>query len=327
MVSELNVHYLPKKGEDLKVTTFSVVSVNSLAIVIFCRGKCGLSECLIRYIMSMAAADLTVLIFHVVFQRINAMYLSISFLFLTPVCKVTFVAYFVAVDCSVWYTVAFTFDRCIAICSQNIHSKYCSKKTSAVVITTIFVASCLRSIPFYYMFEPAVTIDNVPWFCKPTADYLTSPLWKAFEWIDSTITPLLPIILILLFNAVTVRYIFIANRIRTALRGTSETVRDPELQNRRKSMILLFSISANFVLLWMVYVMHSVMYPVINFFYRDKYSSSHIHIFQQVGFMLQLLSCCTNTCIYGLTQRKFRAELKTGFQYILTLNGRLWERQ
>ncbi|XP_038636257.1 probable G-protein coupled receptor 139 [Scyliorhinus canicula] len=294
------------------------IPVNLIAIVILYRGKCGLSKCTIRYLLSMAAADVAVLLIHVVFQRINVMYLSISFLFTYPANDVNIGAYVVAVDCSVWFTVSFTFDRCIAICFQTIHSKYCTKNSSAVVITTIFVASCLKSIPFYCMFE---TDGKLPWFCDPTADYLTSPLWKAFEWFDSILTPLLPIILMLFFNVITVRHIFLTNRIRKSLRSASENVPDPELQNRRKSMILLFSISANFILLWLIYVIHSVTYPVTNFLYGDKYFSSHIHIFQQVGFMLQLLSCCTNSCIYGLTQRKFRAEMKTGFQYIFTLNG------
>ncbi|XP_072341545.1 probable G-protein coupled receptor 139 [Scyliorhinus torazame] len=290
------------------------IPVNLVAIVILYRGKCGLSKCTIRYLLSMAAADLAVLIVHVVFQRINAMYLSISFLFINPAYQVNFGAYVVAIDCSVWYTVAFTFDRFLAICFQKIHSKYCSKKSWALTITSILVASCLKSIPFYYMLE-----------IEFLGDFLSSPLWKAFEWFDSITTPLLPILLILLFNVITVKHIFLANKIRKALRGNSEKVRDPEVQNRRKSMILLFSISANFMLLWMTYVIYSVMYPVIDFLYGNKYFSSDIHIFQQVGFMLQLLNCCTNTCIYGLTQRKFRAELKTGFQYIITLNGGLYK--
>ncbi|XP_038636259.1 probable G-protein coupled receptor 139 [Scyliorhinus canicula] len=296
------------------------IPVNLVAIVILYRGKCGLSKCTIRYLLSMAVADLAVLIVHVIFQRVHVMYLSISFLLINPAFEMNFVAYVVAVDCSVWYTVAFTFDRCVAICFQKIHSNYCSKKSSAMVIITIFVASCLRTIPFYCMFE---TDGNLPWFCLPAVNYFTSPLWKAFEWFDSIITPLLPILLILLFNVITVRHIFVANRIRKALRGTNENLRDPELQNRRKSIILLFSISANFMLLWMTYVIHSVMYPVLDFLYGNKYANSPIYIFQQVGFMLQLLSCCTNTCIYGLTQKKFRAELKTGLQCIFTLNRRL----
>ncbi|XP_067865236.1 probable G-protein coupled receptor 139 [Heterodontus francisci] len=303
------------------------IPVNLVAIVILSRGKCGLSKCITHYLVAMAAADLTVVIVHVILQRINILYLPINFLSLTPVCKVNFVAYIVAVDCSVWFTVTFTFDRFVAICCQKLQSKYCTRKTARVVITTVFVVSCLRTIPFYYMDEPAFIIDDVPWFCVATADYFTSPLWKAFEWIDSIITPLLPILLILLFNALTVRNIILANRVRRELRSNSENQNDPEVKNRRKSMILLFAISANFILLWMLYVVHSLIWPVANFFYVDKYYSNPIYIAQQVGFMLQLLSSCTNTCIYGLTQKKFREELKNGVIFVFTLNGKLCQKQ
>ncbi|XP_067887117.1 probable G-protein coupled receptor 139 [Heterodontus francisci] len=297
--------------------------VNLVAIVILSRGKCGLSKCITRYLVAMAVADLMVVIIHVILQRINIMYFPVSFLFITPVCMVNFAAYIVAIDCSVWFTVAFTFDRFVAICCQKLQSKYCTKKTTTVVIATVFVVSCLRTIPFYYMDEPAFIIDNVPWYCVPTTDYLTSPLWKAFEWIDSFVTPLLPILLILLFNALTVRYIIVVSRVRRELLSNSENQNDPEVKNRRKSMILLFAISANFILLWMTYVLHSINWQVVNFYYTDKYYSNPIYITQQVGFMLQLLSCCTNTCIYGLTQRKFREELKNGVKYLFTLNGKL----
>ncbi|XP_067835234.1 probable G-protein coupled receptor 139 [Heptranchias perlo] len=303
------------------------VPVNLVAIVILSRGKCGLSKCITRYLVAMAAADLMVVIIDVILHRINCMYLPVSFLLLTPVCTLNLVVYIVAVDCSVWFTVAFTFDRFIVICCQKLEPQYCTEKTATVVIATMCVVSCVRSVPFYYLMEPLFTIDNVPWHCVPTAEYFTSPLWKAYEWIDSVITPVLPILFILLFNALTVRHIISANRVRRGLRSNSENQNDPEVKNRRKSMILLFTISANFVLLWITYLVHSVNWPVINFYYTDKYLSNPIYITQQVGFMLQLLSSCTNTCIYGLTQRKFREELKTGVKYLFTLNGKLCQTQ
>ncbi|XP_067878796.1 uncharacterized protein [Heterodontus francisci] len=300
-----------------------LLEVNLVAIVILSRGKCGLSKCITRYLVGMAMADLMVVIIDVILNRINRMYLPISFFFLTPVCIVSFVAYIVVVDCSVWFTVAFTFDRFVAICCQKLQAKYCTEKTASLVIIIVCVVSCLRTIPFYYVFEPAFLIDNVPWYCVPIANYYTSPLWKAHEWIDSIITPLSPMLLILLFNALTVRHILAANRVRRGLRHNSENQNDPEVKNRRKSMILLFTISSNFILLWMTYVVHSLIWPVTNFYYTDKYYSNPIYITQQVGFMLLLLSSCTNTCIYGLTQRKFREELKNGMKYLFTLNGKL----
>ncbi|XP_059495385.1 probable G-protein coupled receptor 139 [Stegostoma tigrinum] len=300
-----------------------VVTVNLVAIVILARGKCGLSKSITRYLVFMAAADLTVVFIDVLLHRINNMYFPISFLYMTPVCIVNFVMYIIAVDCSVWFTVAFTFDRFVTICCQKLQPMYCTDKTAKIVISAVFVVSCLRSIPFYFADEPAFIIDSTPWHCVPTAAYLNSPLWKVYEWLDSIITPLLPFLFILTFNALTVKHIVSVNKVRMRLQSKSENQNDPEIKNRRKSMILLFTISANFILLWLTYVVHSLNWPVMNFNYTDKYYSNSVYITQQVGFMLQLLSSSSNTCIYGLTQRKFREELKKGVKYLFTLNGKL----
>lgn len=280
-----------------------------------CRAKCGLSKCITRYFVAMAAADLMVVVFAVILEKINYIYLFANFLLVPPVCSVTLVLGMVAMDCSVWYTVAFTFDRFIAICCQNLRNRYCTERTSCVVIGTVGLVSCAQSFPFYFAVDPRR--------CVPKAEYFTSSVWRAYESFDSIMTPLVPIFLILLFNALTVRYIIAANRIRRGLRNSSEIEKDPEVENRRKSMILLFAISANFILLWMLYVIHSMNWQVQNFFYTNRFLNSPLYIAQQFAFMFRLLSTCTNTCIYGLTQRKFREELRNGAMYLFTLNGKL----
>ncbi|XP_078060252.1 putative G-protein coupled receptor 139, partial [Mustelus asterias] len=293
---------------------------NVVAIAILSRGKCGLAKCTTHYLVAMAAADLIIVIIDVILKRINNMYLPMSFLFLTPVCSITFVVNVAALDCSVWFTVAFTFDRFIAICCQKFKIKYCTERTAKVLIATIAVVAFLRSIPFYTVYEPAFIIDNLPWYCVVKAEYQTSTFWKIYELFDSILTPLLPIGLILLFNALTIRHIVAANRIRRRLQNNPEKQNDPEMESRRKSMILLFALSANFILLWMTYVVHSVNWQVQNYNYGDRTLNNPVYVAQQFGFMLQLLSCSTNTCIYGLTQRKFREELKKGIKYLFKLN-------
>lgn len=238
-----------------------------------------------------------------------------NFLLTTPLCALIFVLRVATTDCSVWLTVAFTFDRYVTICCQNLRKKYCTERTATAVIGTVCVGCCSKSIPFYFTSDPRR--------CVSTAEYLTSSGWRAYELFDCITTPLLPICLILLFNALTVRHIIAANRVRQGLRNSSENQKDPEVENRRRSMIWLFALSANFILLWIPYVVHSMNWQAENYTYTDRYFSTPIYIVQQFGFMLQFLSTCTNTCIYALTQRKFREELKNGVKYILTCNGQL----
>lgn len=104
-------------------------------------------------------------------------------------------------------------------------------------------------VPLFFTVEPCVVIDKVSWRCIQTVEYFTASIRKIYEIFDSITTPLLPITFILFFNALTVRRIIVANRVRRVLRNSSANQRDPEVQNNRKSMMFLFALSGNFILL------------------------------------------------------------------------------
>ncbi|XP_059839474.1 probable G-protein coupled receptor 139 [Hypanus sabinus] len=125
------------------------VTVNFVAVVILNRGKCGLSKCITRYLIGMSAADLILVIINIILNRINNIHFPVTFLFITPVCSVKVVLSLAALDCSVWFTVAFTFDRYVAICCQKLKTRYCSEKTATVVLVTVSAVACLRSIAWY----------------------------------------------------------------------------------------------------------------------------------------------------------------------------------
>ncbi|XP_067837587.1 probable G-protein coupled receptor 139 [Heptranchias perlo] len=300
------------------------VPVNLVAIVILSRGRCGLSRCITRYLVSMAVTDLLVIITAVILNRIPGIYFPGSFLSITPVCSLSITLIYASRDSSVWLTVAFTFDRFVAICCQKLKAKYCTERTAAVVIGTVCTLGCFFNIPWYFIHEPIYIINNVPWYCRLKDNRFTSPVWAAFHWSDRVLTPCVPFFLILLLNALTVRNILAANRARRRLRAHSngENQSDPEMESRRKSIVLLFAISGSFILLWMTYV--------VQFFYERFTNNYQIQGFNDPKFiliesanMLQLLSCCTNTFIYGVTQSKFREQLKVMVQYPLNEIGKL----
>ncbi|XP_072356536.1 probable G-protein coupled receptor 139 [Scyliorhinus torazame] len=299
------------------------VPVNLLAIVILIRRKCGLSTCTTRYLVAMATADLLVIITEVILWRVSYYYFPPSFLDITYVCRVNTFLRRAATDCSVWFTVTFSFDRFVAICCLRLNRKYCTGKTAAMVLATTGTLLCLKNIPLYFTQEPAEVINNVPWGCSTKASCLTDPVWVGFDWFDTVFTPFVPFALILLLNALTVRHILVASRVRKRLRGQSkgDNQSDPEMESRRKSMVLLITISGSFIFLWLVYV--------INFFH-NRITGSNIleyhdglYIFRQVGYMLLNLNCCTNTFIYGVTQSMFREQVKKALKYPVTSVSRL----
>ncbi|XP_048472463.1 probable G-protein coupled receptor 139 [Rhincodon typus] len=291
---------------------------NLLAIVILSRRKCGLSTCTTHYLISMATADLLVVITSFILRRINSLYFPESFLNITPVCSINLVLISASSECSVWLTVTFSFDRFVAICCQKLKTKYCTGRIAALVQTTTCVLLCLKDIPFYFTLEHEVIIDNIPWFCSLKPSYFTDPAWVAFDWFDKVLTPLIPYALILLLNALTVKYIIVTSQVRNARRNLSkgQNCSDPEMENRRKSMILLFTISGSFILLWLLYVIDFLYYVITRI--SPEYYSDPKHIFAEVAVMLLSLNCCTNAFIYVVTQSKFREQLKSMVKHTVT---------
>uniref|UniRef100_UPI00398ED773 probable G-protein coupled receptor 139 n=1 Tax=Pristiophorus japonicus TaxID=55135 RepID=UPI00398ED773 len=287
------------------------VPANLATILVLSRGSCGLSKCITSYLVAMAMADLLVLIFTVILYEINDAYFPYSFLNYTPICSLNLSLGFASIDCSVWLTVAFTFDRFVAICCQRFRSKYCTKETAAVVIAVVSGLSILESVPIYFIYEPRQIIDNVPWSCCVISRFYTSSIWVTYSWLETVLTPLAPFVFILLLNALTIRHIVLANRVRRELRANNnaENHSDPEIENRRKSIFLLLAISASFILLWMVTFVSYIflLFDDIQFLqanYNDPFT-----LMEQSGYMLSMLSTCTNTFIYAVSQSKFRAEL------------------
>ncbi|XP_072102357.1 G-protein coupled receptor 15-like [Mobula birostris] len=297
-------------------------------MVILTRGKCGLSKCITRYLVNMAAVDLLVVITDPLLRWIGRIYFSESFLRITPVCSFAVALLSAGTSSSVWLTVAFTFDRFVAICCENLKAKYCTERTAAVVIASVCLLGCLVSAPWYFIYKPLYYIGNIPWGCLPKPSFYTSRAWAAFDMIDRILTPFVPFFLIMVLNVLTVRSIVAASRVRKRLlvRSNGENEKDPETENRRKSIVLLFSISGCFVLLWTTKVFFNVYRRVANIQVFYSYSDPN-YITQQAAFMLQVLSSCTNTCIYVLTQRRFREQLLNATKYPLHTVVKFVQRQ
>ncbi|XP_067892421.1 probable G-protein coupled receptor 139 [Heterodontus francisci] len=300
------------------------VPVNLVAIMILSRGKCGLSKCITLYLVGMAVADLLVVICDPILIWIVLIYFPDSFLRITPVCRLIVVLRYAATVVSVWLTVSFTIDRFVAICCEKLQTYYCTEKTAVVVAGTVSVLGCLESAPWYFTQQHDYIIDNIPMGCVNKPSFFILPAWAAFELFHYILTPCVPFFLILLLNVLTVRRILVSNKVRRGFRGHSngENHKDPEMENRRKSIILLFSISGSFILLWVTLVVYNIYRRVADIRYFYSVTDPH-YITEQTSAMLQVLSTCTNTCIYAVTQTKFREELRNAVKYPLNLIAKL----
>ncbi|XP_072892365.1 probable G-protein coupled receptor 139 [Hemitrygon akajei] len=280
--------------------------VNLTAIVILSRGKCGLSKGITRYLLAMAVADLAVVLIEVAFYQIVEAYGAYWLQPSVPFCLVHYVLCYLSLDCSVWLTVAFTFDRFVAICWSKIQTKYCTPRIAGWVIGAICVAFCLKNVPYYFLHRKNA-INSLKCFSKGGLHMDSEFEW--FYWLDRLLNPLLPFFLIFVLNILTVRRILVASRVRRGLRGqrNSEKQQDPEMKSRRQSIVLLFTLSASFLLCWAT---TTLVFIFMRCLYRDLETSIRLWRAQRAGAVIQLFSCCTNTFIYGVTQTKFREQLK-----------------
>eukprot|EP00061_Rhincodon_typus_P018322 g47448.t1 len=264
-----------------------------------CR-QCGLSECITYYLVAIAVSDFLVIITGGILNRIGRIYFSYSILSTTPGCSLNAVLVYAARDCSVWLTVAFTTDRFVAICCQRLKNIYCTKKFASLVLGVACALSCVKNTPFYFIYQPMFFLEGMPWFCDIKPTFHTSPAWQALHWLDRVLAPFLPFLLILLLNALTVRHIVLASRARKRLRGT-ENCEDPEIANRKRSIVLLFAISLSFLLLWATYI-GRFLYRLLA--HKGYISSLNFkdpqYILQETTNMLQIISSCNNVFIYAI---------------------------
>ncbi|XP_067834214.1 probable G-protein coupled receptor 139 [Heptranchias perlo] len=294
---------------------------NLLTIVILYRANCGLSKGVTFYLLGMTTVDLLVIVSNVMVYYILYYYFPFSFLNYTAVRRLNEVINYAAIDCSVWFTVTFTFDRFVAICCQKLKAKYCTERTAVLVTVTVCVVFSLKNVPLYFAFEPVSIMNHVEWGAEIKPSYHMLPCWLAFDWLDTVLCPLAPYLLILFFNALTIRHILMVSRIRRGFQGhrTCGNDSDPEMQSRRKSIILLFAISGTFIVLWMPYVLFFLLSRITFNHYNPSDYTDPFLIAEYTGDMFQLLSSCTNTCIYALAQTKFRKELSNAIKYPFTL--------
>ncbi|XP_078271824.1 putative G-protein coupled receptor 139 [Rhinoraja longicauda] len=275
----------------------------------------------------MAVADLMVLTFHVILYQIINGYFPYSFFNYTSVCKVNLTLLFVSLDCSVWLTVAFTFDRYVAICHQSLRPRYCTERNATVAIVVVLCSSVVENIPYYFIYEPREVIGNVEWACYVKSSFYTTHIWTVFLWVETILAPFAPYVLILLLNSLTIRHIILANRVRSGLRGNSSTAKntDPETENRRKSIVLLLAISGSFILLWMVNLICFICVQFTDTQFLEANYNEPFTIAELSGYMLKFLSSCTNTFIYAVSQRKFREELKNVIKLPVVLVAKVAE--
>ncbi|XP_072106885.1 probable G-protein coupled receptor 139 [Mobula birostris] len=301
------------------VLAIIALPVNMVTIFFLSRRKCGLSRVVTCYLVAMALADLLVLILDLILSKFPLTYMPIGAFFRSMIkgCNIHAALIYTVTDCSVWFTVTFTIDRFVGICCQKLKTKYCTGKTAAVVLGTVSAIGFLKNIYWYFSLSGYYTWIAVPFICRVRVHYLNLFIVTQIELFYYILTPVFPFVLVLLTNGFTARHISVTSRARRRLSfpGNGQSARDPEMEKRRKSLVLLLILSGNFILLWAPFTVYSAWNRLYAFATYVRPPDS----LRELGAILQLLSCCTNTALYTVTQTNFREQLKTVVKSPLSL--------
>ncbi|KAM6977815.1 putative G-protein coupled receptor 139 [Aplochiton taeniatus] len=294
---------------------------NIITFLIFWKRNCLLSKSSTFYLMAISLADTLVLVLIVVLELVVKYYQREPFWSLQPWCGLREVFNYGAYNASTWLVVVFTAERFLAIHLCRIKTKLCTSKRAFLIIGGIFLLSNLLAIPYYWSnvsVSYGVSSKNqTKWRCIYTRK---GPHFvHALVWTQTMLVYVLPFLSILTLNGLTLRQIFLSNRIHATAELTPGyfKVKPLMLSRKRKSVVLLVTVSMSFVLLSITRSITQIILRTthIDGIDRNNYNLQ-INVAADIGTMLSLSNAAVNMYLYACTQAKFRQEFISCFTHI-----------
>uniref|UniRef100_H3BY01 G-protein coupled receptors family 1 profile domain-containing protein n=1 Tax=Tetraodon nigroviridis TaxID=99883 RepID=H3BY01_TETNG len=259
---------------------------NIVTFLIILRRNCMLSKSSSLYLMAISVADNLVLIFIVVIELSLKYHQWEPFWSYEPWCNLRDIFTYGAYNASTWLVVVFTAERFIAIHTRTLKTKVCTQRHAAWTVTSVFVFSHLCAIPYYW--SNASVRQNNQTVCIHT-----------LVWLQTLQSYIVPFLIILTLNGLTLRLISLSNRVHTTSHVTSE----------RKSIVLLVTISMSFVLLSVTRAITQILLRTTHMYKMDRNDYSvGLNVVADIGTMLCLSNAAANMYLYVCTQGKFRRE-------------------
>lgn len=261
------------------------------------------------YLMAISVADTLVLVFIVVLELTLRYHQLQPFWSHDPWCSLMDIFNYGAYNASTWLVVVFTVERFISINTWRIKTKVCNPRCAAWTIVTVFLLSHLLAIPHYWS-NVSVKNNQTAWVCvykKEAPPHFV----HALVWIQTVQAYIVPFLIILTLNWLTLRQISLSNRVHITADVTSNVYRVTALlrSRKRKSVVLLVTVSMCFVLLSLTRAVTQIILRNTNIYGMDRNDyNCHINVAADIGTMLSLSNAAANMYLYVCTQTKFRQE-------------------
>ncbi|XP_035511820.1 probable G-protein coupled receptor 139 [Morone saxatilis] len=281
---------------------------NTITFLIILRRNCMLSRSSTFYLMAISVADNLVLIFIVVLELSVKYHQQEPFWSYEPWCNLRDIFNYGAYNASTWLVVVFTVERFIAIHTWKMKTKICTPRCAAWTITAVFLFSHIFAIPYYWSNASVYADNQTRCIYKPEAP---SHFIHALVWCQTVQAYVLPFLIILTLNGLTLRLISHCNRVHITADLTSRVNKVmPLLRSRkRKSVVLLVTVSMSFMLLSVTRAITQIILRTTHMYTLDRNDYNlQINIAADIGTMLSLSNAAANMYLYVCTQSKFRQE-------------------
>lgn len=289
--------------------THILFSANTITLLIILRRNCLLSKSSSFYLMAISVADTLVLIFIVVLELSLKYHQKEPFWSFEPWCNLRDIFTYGAYNASTWLVVVFTVERFIVIHTWRMKTKICTPRCAAWIIMSVFIFSHLFAIPYYWS-NGSVHKRNqtICIYNRQAPSYFIHTL----VWLQTLQSYIVPFLIILTLNGLTLRLISLSNRVHVTADLTSRVNKIlPLLRSRkRKSVVLLVTVSMCFVLLSITRAITQIVLRTTHMYSLDRNDYTlRINVAADIGTMLCLSNAAANMYLYVCTQTKFRQEL------------------
>ena len=235
------------------------------------------------------------------------------------VCKIIVFLGYVCSDTSVWLIIAVTAERFCVVYFPLHAPRLCNVKNARIVIFAIVLL--FSSINGHFLWSVELEINHfnetVLKTCHSRKNYqfLVEIVWP---WIDAVIYSFVPFVLILVFNILIIRQVFMAKKTRSKMLQLSACQRHlvkptrykTQCETSRKITCMLLVISFTFLLTTLPVNITLIVSTVTS--HSDSVDSfAKMQLANTLTVLLMYTNHCINFFLYCATGRKFREQFRT----------------